>query len=238
MFREECDTFPFKSSRGPLQPFVSNLPVPKLLTEMPERQLASLSTTAEEYEQSVWLRSEIERMGRQDVQEEQWVTTAVSTHFSAFSQSSVPNNACSYSPSEGTKLATEVAASILKNSFQTEERTCSPTAPSNTLGDSAFKLVMLRPLHVCVCSEDVLRLIKYHSAAATEVASWGFRFILSQWLQVSRQVWCCFCNGCSCKHRRQSKIQAVYFQSCIIPTIQVPLHCITASIEMQLWWAT
>jgi len=73
-----------------------------------------------------------------------------------------------------------MAASILKNSFQTEERSCSPKAPSNALGNSAFKLVMLSPLHVCVCSEDGGRLIKYRSAAAAEVASWGFRFILSQ----------------------------------------------------------
>jgi len=63
ILREEGDTIPFKSSRGPPQPFVSNLLVSKLLVEMPERQLASQSTTAEEYEQSVWLRSEIKRMG-------------------------------------------------------------------------------------------------------------------------------------------------------------------------------
>lgn len=59
------------------------------------------------------------------------------------------------------------------------------------------------------------------------MASWGFTFILFQWLQVKTGQLThqhCFCNCCNGRHCLQSKIQAVPFQSCFISIIQTP-HC-------------
>lgn len=63
-------------------------------------------------------------------------------------------------------------------SFQANASSCSLTATSSALGNSAFKLVIVRPQLACPSREDMGRLIKYPYAGTGEVASWGFTFFL------------------------------------------------------------
>lgn len=113
------------------------------------------------------------------------LSTTVFTSFSLFSRSLASSYTSSCS-ADGDKpsLVTETVTSILKNSFQTKARGYSLTATSSALGNSAFKLVIARPQPACLCTGDTGRLIKYPSDVSGEVASWGFTFILFQWLQV------------------------------------------------------